>query len=80
MAERLICSVPEYALPYLVNGDGDSLTEEDLANVEKWKNELTDDGKKTIVRFSATDDRNEFNGNPAFGLACATVECIVDVK
>ena len=64
-------SIPDYALPYLINSDDSGLEEEDIETILKWEQ------KFNIKRIEPTDETNEFDVNPAFGEPCATTLCRV---
>lgn len=68
----IVENMPEWALPYLVNGDTDGLTDEDLNAIDEW---LDDTGFHEIV--NVLDGTRGFSSHPAFGLACDTVSVIM---
>jgi hypothetical protein len=81
--------VPTYALPYLVNGDSSGMEESDIAACDAWFDECTaklqSDYPGASIQFLTADGDeygehgDEFNRNPAFGLACATLKCVFAV-
>jgi len=71
--------VPEYALPYLFNGDVGDMDEEDLKMVKAFEEEMLDYAKSLLpysefggIDYSLSDEEEEsfFTRNPAFGLPC----------
>lgn len=80
-------SIPSWALPYIVNGDSDGLSEEDIALVEKWKNKMLERGfNPDVFDFVREDENGElylepeqdsyFDSFPAFGLPCECYCCL----
>ena len=57
-------SVPTWALPYIVNGDADSLSDKEKEIVDKFLDEHFPDGFIPDVKFGT---EKEFNNSPAFG-------------
>ena len=57
-------SVPTWALPYIVNGDADSITDKEKEIVDKFLDEHFPDGFIPDVKFGT---EKEFNNSPAFG-------------
>lgn len=70
---ELVCKlqIPDYALPFFVNGDNSNLQEGEEQELKHWWN------SNKIINVSTTDKHNQFNSNPEFGLPCATTECLV---
>ena len=60
--------IPSWAICYLVYGDKDGLTDEDIITVDTFleQNNLVSCG------IDVTEEYDEFNTCPAFGLACDT--------
>ncbi len=74
--EFTIESIPVWAMCYLVNGDTDSITDEDKAIVDEWWS------RNNVVTVSpAADDEGSshpyFTYYPAFGLASDVIDCNV---
>jgi len=65
------CKIPTWALNYLVNGDAEGLTEEDLRLVREWECQWD-----APISISASGDPY-FSNCPAFGLPCDVEECEV---
>jgi len=61
--------IPSYALTYLFYGDTDGLTDEDLKNIDGFLNR---EGLMGAIPSEVEESHNEFDTNPAFGLACDT--------
>lgn len=71
---------PTWALSYLVNGDASGLEDGEAEQVDEWVKENTErlqakyPGASIELLFD-DGEGDEFNPSPAFGLACATVQC-----
>lgn len=70
--DAFVKSVPQWAVPYLVNSDDSGLTPEDKSLVDRWAAELLADGFELLAPIYGSE--NEFCSAPAFGLACGTVD------
>lgn len=68
----MIYSVPDYAIAYLVYGDTDNLTIEDIENIHNWLIAEQLEGA-TVTSIS---DNSYFTHSPCFGLPC----CCYDVE
>lgn len=71
-------NVPDYALPYLFNGDLDGLDEEDVKNVLDYEKALIDwrdeqEGYSWDIELM--EEEPHFTNSPAFGLPCMAFEC-----
>lgn len=67
--------LPDYSLCYLVNGDGSGLEDDDIATIDEWLKDLTDE--HGYISFHFLDDEGEeayFCHSPEFGLACNVVD------
>ena len=64
-------NIPDYALPFLINGDDSGLEDDEKEMIMKWEQ------KFRVKRIEPTDETNEFDVNPAFGEPCATTVCKV---
>lgn len=71
--ETVTVDFPEWALPYLVNGDASGLEDSDLLLVGEWLQGMLEEGYSGLD-YEVTEDRNEFCPHPEFGLACSTVK------
>ena len=84
-------NVPDYAVCYLVNGDADNLSEEDIKNIDQWCDKMQEMGFKPDMfdeveeidgeYFRADFNKSEciepgFTTNPAFGLPCNCYPCL----
>lgn len=74
--EFLTEPIPTWALGYLINGDNTSLTEYEVAMIEKW---YADNKVQTITTASENEGNTYpyFSHFPAFGFASEVVDCIV---
>ena len=71
--DAFVKSVPQWAVPYLVNSDDSGLTSEDKSLVDQWVAKLlANDGLELLAPIYGSE--NEFCFAPAFGLACGTVD------
>lgn len=61
--------VPTWAACWLMYGEDDSLTPEDVADVSAYVLELEAAGLRLVAPIDGTE--NDFCARPAFGLACA---------
>lgn len=64
--------IPTYALPALVNGDDDSLTQEDVENITSWMKRA---GIKQVIAPTDEEYQPYFSYYPAFGKATDVVDC-----
>lgn len=62
--------IPEWAICYLVNGDLDNLTDEELA----WCKDF-----EKSYRVLDWEEESHFSWRPLFGLACNVYECTVEI-
>ena len=80
-------SIPSWALPYIVNGDIEGLSKEDISLVEKWENKMRERGfKPDMFDFVREDENGEiyldpeqeayFDSFPAFGLPSDCYTCL----
>ena len=69
--------IPSYALSYLINGDSSSLSDEDIATIDKWYQSWQDvaDRVNGSIVIATLDEREYFTTRPEFGLACDCCEC-----
>ena len=66
--------VPTWSLGYLVNGDSTGLTDEEIAQIDKWSNDL----KIEIISPDIDAEGNTqpyFTHVPAFGLPTEVEDC-----
>ena len=61
--------IPTWATCWLMYGENDGLTPEDMAEVSAFVLELEAAGLRLVCPIDGTE--NEFCARPAFGLACA---------
>lgn len=65
------CTLPAWALPYLINGDDTGMSAEDLEQVKTWENSW----EKPITIEIVGDPY--FCGCPEFGAAAEVYDCKV---
>lgn len=70
-------NVPQWAVPYFVNGDVSDMDAEDIRLATEFENKLLEEGLRLICPIDGTE--NEFCSYPAFGLACDTVDFEAEV-
>lgn len=86
-SDYTIESLPSWALPCIVNGDIDGLSEEDISLVEKWENKMRKLGfTPDSFDFVREDENGEtyldpeqeayFDSFPAFGLPSDCYCCL----
>lgn len=79
--DPVVCRVPDYAAPYLVNGDASGLSEEDIENIDKWVAAMNEDGYSVTEWCEVVEDDDGewcisedtepyFSSSPEFGLPC----------
>lgn len=70
------CSVafPDWALSYFVNGDDSGVSPGERKMVDEWWEGMTSAG---YTDYELTEDHNEFNSSPEFGLPCSTTTLVV---
>lgn len=64
-------NIPDYALSYLVDGDDSGLQDEELKEIDEWESRMN------VYRIDPTNEKDEFNINPAFGKPCSITVCKV---
>ena len=86
-ADYDIIAVPEYAIPYLVNGDTEGLSEQDVKNIDEFADDMAKKGFHADIFTFVTEDANgnliedenaepSFTWSPAFGDACGCYVCL----
>lgn len=71
---------PTWALCALFNGDLSGLSDEDIELFETWEESWLCEADGDNISFDVLEgSENEFCANPAFGLACETVDLMVYV-
>ena len=70
--DERIDDVPQWAVPYLVNGDASGLETYDKVLVDEWMGELKAEGLELLAPIDGSE--NAFCSSPAFGPACDTVD------
>ncbi len=75
---RTVEDVPAWAVPYLANGESDSLTEEDKQLADKF---MEDNGFGELLDASnGYSEQTYFRSRPAFGPACECVDANFSLK
>lgn len=64
--------IPEYMMPYFINGDVEGYSEEEIMSANQW---LEKSGIKEVIPPLEEEYQPYFTSHPAFGLACEVVEC-----
>lgn len=64
--------IPEYMLPFFVNGDFDGYSDSEIEAAINWQKE---NEIKEVILPNDEDYRPFFSRYPAFGLPCEVVEC-----
>ena len=74
---------PTYMLSYMLYGDEDGITDEDIDNLNKWlKKRKLEEYRifDVLLEENCGDEmcikKNDFCAHPAFGLACETCEVV----
>ena len=74
----MIEKIPTWSLCYLVNGDKDNLTDDEIEMIDKWWTE----NNVQIVSPVSNDEGDcfpYFDPFPAFGLASDVIDCSVAI-
>jgi hypothetical protein len=69
--------VPQWAVTYLEYGDDSSLEPHDKVLVDRFVDKLLKEGFRLVAPVDGSE--SEFEPHPAFGLACETVDYIVEI-
>jgi hypothetical protein len=77
-----IVKMPDYALPYLINGDDSGLNESDKIAIDNYMTqfyaELSDINDQIIFDYDS-ELESYFTWNPAFGLTCNVVDFTIAI-
>jgi hypothetical protein len=73
---KIVEKIPTWALSYLVNADPSGLEEEDIKLVDDWC-DMNNVQLVCPIDDVEGDMQPYFTSNPAFGLACDVIDCIV---
>lgn len=76
MKTDIVERVPQWAVTYLEYGDDSSLEPHDKALVDGFVDKLRKEGFRLVAPVDGSE--SEFELRPAFGLACSTVDYIVE--
>lgn len=74
--DQFVMGIPSYAVCYLIYGESEGLTDEDIQNIDQWvdKMEKANNGRSFDVNpISGCDEY--FDSNPCFGLPCYVEDC-----
>lgn len=64
--------IPEYMMPYFINGDKSGIEDEDIQNAKDW---MEASGVQEVILPSDEDYQLYFTFYPAFGEGCDVVDC-----
>ena len=71
-----VMGIPSYALCYLIYGESDNLSEEDIKNIDSWVEKMQNDNNGKSFDISPISGRGEyFDPVPCFGLPCESIDC-----
>lgn len=70
--------IPQYALPYLINGDCSGINTEDQLNIDKWFGSLQKQYNSHHIVIDPLD-LTSFEPFPIFGLPCDTELCEITI-
>ena len=83
VGQVVVDNFPTYMLCYMLYGERDGVTDEDIENLEAWMDRENLNGYRIFDVFleeGCGDEmvikKNEFCAHPAFGLACETCEAV----
>jgi hypothetical protein len=72
--------IPDYALPYLINGDKSGLAEQDIKSIDSYMDKefygVAREQNASVI-ISPSEEESYFTWRPAFGLACNVVDCTI---
>lgn len=68
--------IPDYALPYLINGDSSALSEEDEKTINDWIAKEFPDHENLTYEYD-TEEGEFFTWYPAFGLASTAMDVTI---
>ena len=74
--------IPDYALPYLVNGDASGLSDEDQKVIDGYMAQYLEEAKANgghMVFVVPADCESSFTHRPEFGLACNCAPCTIAI-
>lgn len=69
--------IPSWAVCYIEYGERNDLSDEEVAMVDKYLEDLCKEGYQLLC--PKEDAEEEFNWHPAFGLPCSTVDYDAEV-
>lgn len=64
--------IPEYMMPYFINGDKSNIKDEDIQNAKEW---MEKSGVQEVIMPSDEDYQPYFSYYPAFGKGTDVVDC-----
>jgi hypothetical protein len=68
------CNIPNWSLPYLVNGDSSGLEDDEVKMVDDWHK------KNNVEIVNPTDEQDGFTTDTEFGDACDCTVCFVHCR
>ena len=69
------CNIPSWAVCYLEYAEMDGLSDEDIAMIDKWLEDLENDGFTNPV--FVFDENTGYHEYPEFGLGCDCIKCTI---
>lgn len=75
--EKSIEKIPTYALPYLVNGDAENLTDEEIRMIDEWCRNQHIELVLPITDSVEGGAEPYFTSTPLFGNPTEVEDCIV---
>lgn len=74
--DRFVMGIPSYAVCYLIYGESDGLTEDDIKNIDSWVEKMQNNNNGKCFDVSPISGRDEyFDPCPCFGLPCDSIDC-----
>jgi len=73
--------MPDYALCYLIYGDGSGLEDSDIKEIDQYMESFYSKAKEVegYVLVSPEDSEQYFSASPAFGLPCNVVDTNITI-
>lgn len=69
------CNIPSWSVCYLEYAEMEGLSDEDIAMIDKWLEDLENDGFTNPVFVFGKD--NGYHEYPEFGLGCGCIQCTI---
>lgn len=68
------CNIPNWSIPYLVNGDSSGIEDDEVEMVDDWCK------KNNVETVDPTDEQDGFTTDTEFGDACDCTVCFVHCR